>query len=77
MPFSAAALVETRSIVAILLGTDGVERRCARPRRATPADARCTPSIILPCQIDRTQRTVDHSHFDGVSFAVCCLSADR
>jgi hypothetical protein len=26
---------------------------------------------ILPCQIDRTQRTVDHSHFDGVSFAAC------
>ena len=26
---------------------------------------------ILPSQIDRTQRTVDHSHFDGVSFAAC------
>ena len=26
---------------------------------------------ILPCQIDRTQRPVDHSHFDGVSFAAC------
>ena len=26
---------------------------------------------ILPCRIDRTERPVDHSHFDGVSFAAC------
>jgi|EP01047_Picozoa_sp_COSAG01_P014437 hypothetical protein len=37
---------------------------------ATTAKA-LTSQWILPCQIDRTQRTVDHSHFDGVSFAAC------
>ena len=25
----------------------------------------------VPCQIDRTGRPVDHSYFDGVSFAAC------
>jgi hypothetical protein len=33
--------------------------------------ASCLTQWILPCQIDHTQRTVDHSHFDGVRFAAC------